>query len=313
MDDPQSEAAMSPDSPRRRPALEIVTEEAREQKIVPFMGDDLVAALTMPGDIYISLPGMCSALGLNTQGQLQRIQRTEELAKGLRRIPLETRGGPQLTNCLRLDKLGLWLAGVETARVKGEFRAKLAAYHEDLAPVAMRVFLQTAGMSPTSLAPSNDPRVTALAEQIDTLTATVNFLREHLDAILATHGQLGNVSHRLDQAVQLLESLVGQQQAIVKRQEATEQLVAQIDDRTQHLTPAHRRAVQTFVDQMVRSTKALPVPLTYARIYGRIKSRFQVGSYAEVPDDAFDHLMNYLKEELRKATSGEAPEQGQLF
>lgn len=310
MDDPQTTPGQLV---RRASTTAIVTEEAHTQKTVPFMGDDLVAALTLLGDIYISLPGMCSALGLHTQGQLQRIQRTDELAKGLRRIPLDTRGGRQLTNCLRLDKVGLWLAGVETARVTGEFRTKLAAYHEELAPVAMRVFLQTVGVSPTALPPRTDPRVIALAEQIDTLTATVTFLREHLEAILATPGQLGDISHRLDQAVHLLESLVGQQQALVKRQEATEHLVAQIDDRTQHLTPAHRRAVQTLVDQMVRSTKALPVPLTYARIYGRIKSRFQVGSYAEVPDDAFDHLLSYLRDELQRATSGAAPEQGQLF
>src|SRR5437588_3178741 len=99
------------------------TEEyALEQKVIPFMGDELAAALTQTGGIFISLPGMCGALGLNMRGQLQRIQRTNELALGLRRIPLVTKGGRQQINCLRVDKLGLWLAGIETARVKGEFK-----------------------------------------------------------------------------------------------------------------------------------------------------------------------------------------------
>src|SRR4051794_24064639 len=128
-------------------AAPIPEEQALDQRIVPFMGDDLVAARTAPGDVYISLRGMCRALGLHSQGQLQRIQRTAELAKGLRRIPLDTPGGRQKVNCLRIDKLGLWLAGVETERVKGPFQAKLAAYHEELAPEAMRVFLRTVGMS----------------------------------------------------------------------------------------------------------------------------------------------------------------------
>ena len=56
--------------------IESLTEEeyALEQKVIPFMGDELAAALTQSGGIYISLPGMCGALGLNTRGQLQRIQ-----------------------------------------------------------------------------------------------------------------------------------------------------------------------------------------------------------------------------------------------
>src|SRR5260370_40716895 len=55
---------------------DISEEQVIEQQIIPFMGDDLAAALAPGGNIYITLPGMCTALGLNTRGQLQRIQRT---------------------------------------------------------------------------------------------------------------------------------------------------------------------------------------------------------------------------------------------
>jgi hypothetical protein len=95
----------------------IEEESPLEQRVIPFMGDELAAALTESGGIFISLPGMCNALGLNVRGQTQRIRRTKELLVGLRRIPLMTRGGRQEINCLRLDQLGLWLAGIETARV----------------------------------------------------------------------------------------------------------------------------------------------------------------------------------------------------
>ena len=49
---------------------DIPEEQAIEQQIVPFMGDDLAAALAPGGTIYITLPGMCNALGLNTQVQV---------------------------------------------------------------------------------------------------------------------------------------------------------------------------------------------------------------------------------------------------
>ncbi len=105
----------------------IEEEYALEQRVIPFMGDDLAAALTPNGGIYFNFTAMCNALGLNVRGQLQRVQRTKELAQGLRLIPLQTRGGRQAVNCLRVDKIGLWLAGIKTARVKSQFRDKEAS------------------------------------------------------------------------------------------------------------------------------------------------------------------------------------------
>jgi hypothetical protein len=64
---------------------------------------------------------------------------------------------------------------------------------------------------------------------------------------------------------------------------------------------------------MVRETKALPTPLTYATVYGRIKHRFRAGSYKEVPDSLYDELLAFLRDELTRATGGQAPEQGSLF
>lgn len=299
--DPQQEPTPDADP---TPSAVIPREQAIEQKPVPFLGDELAAALTAGGSIYITLPGICRALALNTQAQLRRILRTPTLAKGLRVIPLDTRGGTQPINCLRLDKVALWLAGLEPTRVKPEYRAKIEAYQEELAPVAMQVFLRVMGAQASAIVPGHaDPQVAALAEQIDTLTDVVTFLRQHMEALLTSSGQ---VSVRLDQAIQLLE-------ALAERQEATETQLAHVDARTQRLTPAHTRTAQEMVDRMVRETKRLPVPLTYAIIYGRLKHRFRVGSYKEVSDEQFDELMTYLRDELRRATSGEAPEQGSLF
>lgn len=64
---------------------------------------------------------------------------------------------------------------------------------------------------------------------------------------------------------------------------------------------------------MVRETQRLPSPLTYAIIYGRLKHRFRVSSYKEAADGRFDELMAWLRDELRRATDGESPEQGSLF
>jgi len=286
---------------------EIPEEQATEQQLVPFMGDDLTAAMATGGSIYISLPGLCSALGLNTQAQLRRIERTRTLAKGLRRIPLQTKGGVQRINCLRLDLIALWLAGAQTNSMKSEFRVKIETYQEELAPVAMQVFMRVVGMHTAQLVPSEDSRILALAEQIDTLTDIAMFLREHMEAMLDVQG---HVSLRLEQAVQLLEALAG-------RQQTTENQVARIDERTKRLTPAHARDVQLLVERIARAIEKQSATATlssaHALIYGRLKTRFQAGSYKEIPDERFEEVMAYLHEELRKVTGGEGPTQGSLF
>jgi hypothetical protein len=171
--------------------LEIPREQAIEQQPVSFLGDDLAAAMTAGGAIYITLPGVCRALGLNTQAQFRRITRTPSLAKHLRVIPLETRGGVQSVNCMRVDKVALWLAGVETLKVKVQFRAKIEAYQDELAPVAMQVFLRSMSVSEEQLVPASaDPAVRAIAEQIDELAGVVTLLREHLAALLGVPGQV---------------------------------------------------------------------------------------------------------------------------
>jgi hypothetical protein len=71
-------------------------EQVIDQQLIPFLDDELPAALATRGNIYISLPGICKALGINTQAQFRRIQRTRALSKGLRSIELHTRGGGTL-------------------------------------------------------------------------------------------------------------------------------------------------------------------------------------------------------------------------
>jgi hypothetical protein len=107
--------------------------------------------------------------------------------------------------------------------------------------------------------------------------------------------------------------LTNRQQALATRQDDTEVRVARIDERTQGLSPAHPRQIQTAVDRMVRETQHNAVPLTYAIIYGRLKSRFLVGSYKEIADEKFEDVLAYLAGELRRATGGRSPEQGRLF
>jgi len=288
--------------------IDIPEEQVTEQKMIPFEGDELTAALSPSGVIYMSLPSMCKALGLPTNTQIQRIKRTKSLIKGLRLIPLATRGGFQRANCLRVDKVALWLAGVETSRMKNdEFRNKVETYQEELAPVATQVFMRVMGLRTRDITPSTDPQILALADRVDTLTEITTLVREYMETLLEAQG---HTSMQLEQAIHLLE-------ALTNRQEVTETQVAKIDERTQRLTSAHGKDVQELVDLIAATLEKhspnITTQLAHSMVYGRLKKRFRARSYIEIPDERFDEVMAYLRGELRKFSGGDLPGQGSLF
>jgi len=288
--------------------IDIPEELVIEQQIVPFLGDDLAAALTPGGIIYISLPGMCKALGLLTRGQTRRIRDTKSLAKGLRRIPIVTAGGNQRLNCLRVDKVALWLAGVQTNAMKSdEFRNKIETYQEELAPVATQVFTRVMGLRTRDITASTDPQILALADRVDTLTEITTLVREYMETLLEAQG---HTSLQLEQAIHLLE-------ALTNRQEVTETQIAKIDERTQRLTSAHGKDVQEMVDRIAatieRQSPTITTQLAHSMVYGRLKKRFRVRSYIEIPDERFDEVMGYLRGELQKFSGGDLPGQASLF
>ena len=285
--------------------ITVLEETAVDQRLIPFLDDELIAALTPSEAIYISLNAMCRALGISGKSQTERIQRTPTLAKGLRRIPLHTPGGVQRVNCLRVDKVALWLAGVETSRLKPEYRAKIDAYQEELAPLALHVFLRAVGMQ-TIPAPIADPRLAALAEQYETVITVALFIQEHLNALVAMPEQISAMGLQLEQAVHLLE-------ALSQRQDSTDQSVAHLEVKTQGLTPAQQGKVREAVETIARDSAGKPNELAYAQVYQALYKRFQVSSYKQLPESQYHGVMQYLRELWRHATSGIVPEQGSIF
>lgn len=264
--------------------------EARRHAMVPFLGDQLPAGMAADGSIYLGLPRMCKSLGLTVQPQLRRMRRTTTLQKGLCRMVLQTPGGPQPTYCLRVDKVGLWLAGAETKRMENEeYRQKIDAYQERLAPIATEVFLQVVLDSGQQLIRSYDPVLAILAQQTETLNEIAGFLREHTAMLQA------QVDH-----------LEGRQQELVNQ-------VAKIDERTQRLTPKHALQAQNLVERLaellVQRKAHRSIEQARAWIYARVKTRYQAGSYKEISDERFNDLAEWLGKAIRRTSDNQEPEQ----
>ncbi len=110
------------------------------EKIVPFYGDELIAVQQPDGVIFILFARLCDNLGLNRRPQVLRIQRHAVLNQGLITLTVQTEGGPQQVQCLKLSLLPLWLSGVQANRVKEELQAKLVRYQHDAADVLWQAF-----------------------------------------------------------------------------------------------------------------------------------------------------------------------------
>jgi DNA-binding protein len=188
-----------------------------------------------------------------------------------------------------------------------EFRKKVETYQEELAPVATQVFMRVMGLRTRDITPSTDPRIIALADQVDTLTAITTLVREHMETLLEAQGR---TSMQLEQAIHLLE-------ALTNRQGVTETQVAKIDERTQRLTSAHGKDVQEMVDRIAatieKQSPTITTQLAHSMVYGRLKKRFRARSYIEIPDERFDEVMAYLRVELRTFSGRDLPGQGSLF
>ena len=286
------------------PALEPV-----EQRVVPYMGEEALAARLEGLGIYVTVKSICQMIGVRYDRQYDRIRRTRSLAKHSRLIKIQTKGGPQPMLCIKVTRLGAFLDSIQTNSVKNErSREIIEALQDDFAIVTNEVFMRRLGLEATALLPlPDDPTIRELAVQYNELLDIVQMMRADLTDLTTTVSSMpGEFDQKLDQVVAML------QQFLALQQEQHTQL-ERIDERTKHLTSKHARAVQEYILDMVRQTKHLSVPLTHYKIYGRIRTKFRVHTYTEVDDERFDELMAFLRNELKKALGGDLPEQRNLF
>src|SRR5690606_12423802 len=107
---------------------------------VPFRGDTLDATSAPDGRVWVSIRRVCEALGMAPQVQLRKLQ-----DKPWAVVTMMVMTGPDgklyETSCLDLDSLPMWLATIDTRRVKGAAREKLVVYQKECARVLRAYFL----------------------------------------------------------------------------------------------------------------------------------------------------------------------------
>lgn len=265
------------------------------QETILFHGKPLVVVRLPNGEPGVVLRWICENLHLDTQGQVQRIQRTEVIAGDLVYTHVQTEGGPQVMPTLILFSVPYWLATIDTRRMdkNDERRLEILDYQRN-AVAALYAWAQSPNIegTPPSLVPSE--QVTKPPPPGD--NASLEERREYHRRMLEwidwqkdVEAWRGTVNERLEG----LESI-------------TSRIVKQIGP--PRITTEHQTLVQFYVSQLSDRAKKTP-----ATIYARLKTAFSVPRYDEIPEADWPRVEQWFRLQFPGQTLPESTTQGELF
>ena len=241
-----------------------------QQKQVTFYESEITAVL-IDGDVYASIRHMCQALGLDTQGQTQRIGRNEVLSDGLMVCVTHTIQGERPTNVLRADLVPMWLTGVSTRRLDDNKRARLIDFQKRAAKILWQAFQRgelTDNLDIDALAEAGDE----VAETYQIGRAIMTLARNHLQLRQQMSQRFADYDRRLES----LETAVSSADRVVSEAQAME--VSQ--------------AVKAIAMILSKQTKSNQ----YGAIYGEMYRRYSITSYKQLPASKFADCMDWLNE-----------------
>ncbi len=274
--------------------------ETSQQRIVPFYGDELIAVQRSDGNIFVHFGRLCDNLGLARTSQARRVQRHEVLQNGLVTLVIETEGGAQSVQCLRIDLLPLWMAGLHASRVKAELREKLVRYQQEAAVVLWQAFKSQIVVA--------EPVITSESAAIQQIQQII---------------EMGYAIARMGE--QQLE-LQRQQQGLANRMDAAARVIRDVQNHLEHVD-VRLGAVEERLSPGVAITdeqatevanrvKALAELLTgkhtgknhYQGIFAELYRRFGVSSYKLIPQRKYGAVLAFL-ESWRAAATPAPPEE----
>jgi hypothetical protein len=251
-----------------------------EQRTVTFYEDELVAIRAVDGHVYVAVSQMCDALGIDSQAQTRRIDRTTVLEEGLQEVAdLATPGGRQRAYVLRVDLVPLWLSGIRTRMVGEEARPKLERFQREAAKVLWEAF-QEGRLT-------GEPSFSELAEG---------------DSPAAVAYRMAAAVMRLARQQLLLEEQQQQHAAQLAAQERRlERVEAVLGDPGRAITPGQATRISQAVKAIAMTLGERSGRNEYGGVYGEFYRRFEIPSYRELPAARFDEAMKFLTEWYQQA------------
>lgn len=259
--------------------------QALVQRVVPFEGDELIGVQNDDSTIYAVFVRICDNLTLTREGQVRRVRSHEVLSAGFVTLTVETKGGPQQMQCIRLSLVPLWLTTIQANRIKDAgVREKLVRYQQEAAEVLWQPFRGQIIVEPGSdeLPTSTDTELAQLQQIVELGRAIMRMAEEQIEQ-----------RRRMDVAARVVKGM---------RTELTDVQV-RLGVLEEQVTPSGYIGDTQAADVSSR-VKALAELLTirdpsknhYQGIYSELYRRFNVSGYKLIRREQFAGVIAFLDE-----------------
>lgn len=255
---------------------------ALPRRIVPFYGDEIVAVQQDDGTIYVLFTRLCDNLGVLRARQVERIQEHSVLSEGFARMVVQTDGGPQESQCLRLDLLPLWLTSIQANRTKPEVQERLIRYQREAAGVLWQAFKPQIIQDEAPLTQESNLAISQLEQIVEQSRAMQRMAEEQIAII-----------RRMDAAARAVKGLQIDVSDIQVRLGVLEDKVnpaAYISDTQAGEVSTKVKALAEFL------TKHDPSKNHYQGIYTELYRRFAVSGYKLLRREQFDSVIAFLED-----------------
>jgi P22_AR N-terminal domain len=252
------------------------------QKIVPFYGDELVAVQQPDGTIFVLFARLCDNLGLNRRPQVLRIQRHTVLSQGLITLTVQTDGGPQQAQCLKLSLLPLWLSGVQANRVKDELQDTLIRYQHEAADVLWQAFRPQILIEETPADRESALAIGQLEQIIEQSKAMQKMAEEQITLI-----------RRMDAAARIVKTIQTDVADVKVRLGVLEERLHP----STYITDEQAAEVQSAVAAVAMAlTKRDPCKNHFQSIHTELHRRFKAKSYSLIRIEQYAAVLAFLEE-----------------
>lgn len=266
--------------------------EAINQRIVPFHGDELIAVQQQDGTIFVHFGRLCDNLGLARSPQVRRVQRHDVLTKGLVNLTVETEGGAQSTQCLRIDLLPLWMAGLQASRIKADLREKLVQYQEEASVVLWQAFKPQILVDQRVVEPVDDQVIRQLQHIVELGYAIARMGEQQIELQRQQHALAG----RVDTAAHVIRDVQVRLEMMDIRLGDVEDIVrpgAAISD-AQATEVSHQvKALAELLTSKDAGTTS-GAKNHYQGIFAELYRRFGVSSYKLIPQSKYQTVLAFL-------------------
>ena len=272
------------------------------QRIVPFYGDDLVAVQQQDGVISVLFARLCENLGLVRAAQIKRIRRHDVLHEGLTTVIVQTDGGPQEVQCLRLDLLPLWLSGLQARRVKEELQPKLIRYQREAALVLWQAFKDQLLVEDVVVESADDQAILQLQQIAEMGRAIVRMAEQQIEL----QRQQSALNGRMDAAARVIRGVQGTLDTVVGQLARVDVRLGVLEDKV-HPAAYISDAQATEISNKVKGLGELLSRQQagknhYQGIFAELYRRFGVSSYKLIRQEQYPAVLQFL-EEWRKTIS----------